>query len=147
MPAAARPAKKRGKKRAAAPKTTIQALATAKPVAEKKPAAAKAAKAAKKAKSAKRPKTKRAKSAVSKPAAEKLAPNKPASEKRVRDDFTMPKADYDRIAKLKATAKRVGLKVKKNELLRLGLQTLQRLHEDELRSAMLALRAPGANGK
>lgn len=132
MAATARPAKNRAK-RASTPRTTIQTLATARPVAEDKPAAAKGAKPT------------RVTTASSKSASTTPAPAKPVSSKRIRGEFTMPEADYERIAGLKATARRVGLKVKKNELLRLGLQALQGLHEDELRSAVLALRAPSAN--
>ncbi len=137
MAATARPAKKRAK-RASAPRTTIQALATAKPVPKEKTSAAKGAK-------GKDSKATRVKAPGSRPAATTPAPTQPASPKRVRGEFTMPEADYERIVALKATARRVGLKVKKNELLRLGLQALQGLHEDELRSAVLALRAPPPN--
>jgi hypothetical protein len=67
--------------------------------------------------------------------------------KRIRGEFSMPKGDYERIGKLKATAKRAGLKVKKNELLRLGLQALQGLPANELKDAIVALRVPRADGR
>ena len=53
------------------------------------------------------------------PPAELVKPRKSAADKpkRVRGAFSMPEADYARIDKLKATARRAGLKVKKNELL------------------------------
>lgn len=60
--------------------------------------------------------------------------------KRIRGTFSMPEADHARIARLKATAKRCGLKAKKNELLRLGLRALQGLTGPELHDALLALR-------
>ena len=64
--------------------------------------------------------------------------------KRVRGDFAMPESDYARIGRLKTTAKRTGLKVKKNELFRLGLQQLQTLPADELHALVMALRRPDA---
>ena len=71
--------------------------------------------------------------------ADKASKRKP---KRVRGEFSMPENDYARIGKLKATAKRAGIKVKKNELLRLGLQALQGLPAQELHDAIVALRVP-----
>ena len=73
----------------------------------------------------------------------KPAKDKPAKTKRIRGSFSMPEADHARIAKLKATARRNGVKVKKNELLRLGLRALQTLTGPELHAAVLALRVPG----
>lgn len=75
--------------------------------------------------------------------APKPAPKaKPAKAKRIRGSFSMPEADHARIARLKATAKRDGLKVKKNELLRLGLRALQAMTGPELHDAVLSLRVP-----
>jgi hypothetical protein len=73
-----------------------------------------------------------------KPAKAKKA--KRANGKRIRGSFSMPEADHARIARLKTTAKRNGLKVKKNELLRLGLRALQSLTGPELHDAILSLR-------
>jgi hypothetical protein len=79
--------------------------------------------------------------------ATKAADDKKAKKpRRVRGEFAMPEADYARIGKLKATARRVGIKVKKNELLRLGLQALQGLPASELRDAVVALRLPRSVG-
>lgn len=68
-----------------------------------------------------------------------LAPKKP---KRVRGDFAIPEIDFERIARLKAVAERAGLKVKKNELIRMGLQALQALTSSELHDRIRALRMP-----
>jgi len=67
--------------------------------------------------------------------------------RRIRDSFAMPEADHVRIARLKDTAKRAGLKVKKNELLRLGLRALQMLPSAELQERILALRLPEGGAK
>jgi hypothetical protein len=45
-------------------------------------------------------------------------------EKVVRDSFTMPKSDYERIAVLKQKCLDAGVSVKKSELLRAGLLLL-----------------------
>lgn len=68
-----------------------------------------------------------------------VAPKKP---KRVRGDFAIPEIDFERIARLKAVAERAGINVKKNELIRLGLQALQSLTSAELHDRIRALRLP-----
>lgn len=73
------------------------------------------------------------------PAAKQASPDKPT---RVRGTFVMPEADYSLIAKLKLTAKRNGLKVKKSELLRLGLRAIHSLPASELQDRILSLRLP-----
>ena len=64
-----------------------------------------------------------------KPAAAK--PKKPAAApaelKVVRDGFTMPQADYDKIKSLKALCLKNGVEVKKSQLLRAGLIALEAL--------------------
>ena len=45
----------------------------------------------------------------------------------------MPSTDYDRIGALKKSCLALGFAVKKSELLRAGLQTLQRLSADDLK--------------
>ena len=57
---------------------------------------------------------------------------KPKKEEPVRGRFSMPKDDYDLIAKLKAIAKSRGSTVKKNVLLGAGLRALARMSDDEL---------------
>jgi hypothetical protein len=52
--------------------------------------------------------------------------------KVVRDGFTMPKNEYDRIKDLKAMCLKQGVAVKKSELLRAGLQALLAMSTDDL---------------
>ncbi len=53
--------------------------------------------------------------------------SKPKKVKMVRDSYTMPENDYARLADLKKTCLKVGVHVKKSELLRAGLTTLAKL--------------------
>lgn len=101
--------------------------------APKKPAAAPAAKpAAKAAKpAAKAPAAKRPAAAAPKPAKVKA--------RLVRDSFTMPQADFDLIAALKARAIEFKRPAKKSELLRAGLHALSALNDGSLRSALDSL--------
>lgn len=59
--------------------------------------------------------------------------------KVVRDSFTMPQSDYDRIAELKQVCQKAGLHVKKSELLRAGLQALSQLTVPQLERAIVQL--------
>lgn len=59
--------------------------------------------------------------------------------KVVRDSFTMPQADYDLIAKIKQQALKVGLQVKKSELLRAGLHLLAKLSTAQLKQTTARL--------
>lgn len=52
--------------------------------------------------------------------------------KVVRDSFTMPQADYEKIAQLKKRCLRSSVSVKKSELLRAGLHLLERLADADL---------------
>lgn len=52
--------------------------------------------------------------------------------KLVRDSFTFPQIDYDRIGQLKKRALGAGMEVKKSELLRAGLRLLCGLSDREL---------------
>ncbi len=64
-----------------------------------------------------------------------VAAKKKKAEKRdkvIRDSFTMPRRDFERIAELKATCLKNGVVVKKSELLRAGLAALAALPEQEL---------------
>jgi hypothetical protein len=58
------------------------------------------------------------------PAAE-VKPKRGKKEKVVRDRFTMPKSDYEKIATLKQKCLDAGVSVKKSELLRAGLLLLE----------------------
>ncbi|MFD1560952.1 hypothetical protein ACFSHT_35795 [Paraburkholderia silviterrae] len=62
-------------------------------------------------------------------------------EKVVRDSFTMPKADYERISVLKRKCLDAGVAVKKSELLRAGLQLLESASAKRLLAAIAALEA------
>jgi hypothetical protein len=81
-------------------------------------------------------------------AAEKAAPVKAAvavkdkrakKEKVVRDSFTMPKSDYDKIAALKQKCLEAGVSVKKSEILRAGLVLLESAALKRLLAAVSAV--------
>ncbi|MFN0315421.1 MAG: hypothetical protein ACKVQA_10325 [Burkholderiales bacterium] len=97
--------------------STAAAAPAPKAVGAKKAAKAKAPKVAKPAKAAKQAK----------------------QAKVVRDSFTMPKADYDRIDALKKKCLNLGVSAKKTELLRAGLAALAGLADDKLVAAVRAL--------
>ncbi len=59
--------------------------------------------------------------------------------KVVRDSFTMPQADYQLIAELKLRILKVGLHVKKSELLRAGLQVLAKQTAPQLKQSVVSL--------
>ena len=78
--------------------------------------------------------------AASAPAPAQVAPEKKRKkDKVVRDSFTMPKADYERIAALKQACLAAGVAVKKSELLRAGLIALQDLPAAQLVRALSKL--------
>lgn len=99
-----------------------------KAVAAKKNAAAKPA-----AKAAKKPVA-----AAKKVPAEKKV-KKEAKVKVVRDSFTMPQPEYQKIADIKEACLKTGLHVKKSEVLRAGLQALAALSVPELKAAIARL--------
>ncbi|NIE62352.1 hypothetical protein [Burkholderia sp. Ax-1719] len=112
------------------PKVQADVVASAKPVKAEK--AEKAQKAAKKA--AKTAKTPRVRELAVK------AKVKPAKkEKVIRDSFTMPKADHERLAVLKRKCLDAGISVKKSELLRAGIQLLDSASSKRLLAAISAL--------
>ena len=59
-------------------------------------------------------------------------PKKGPKLKVVRDSFTMPQADYEKIAQLKKRCLKSSVSVKKSELLRAGLHLLERLADADL---------------
>ena len=61
--------------------------------------------------------------------------------KLVRDSFTMPRDEFELIAKLKARAVDFKRPAKKSELLRAGLQALNVLDEVELLAALNRLKS------
>ena len=60
--------------------------------------------------------------------------------KMVRDSFSMPQGDFDKITELKQSCLKDGLQVKKSELLRAGLHALSKMSAAQLRIAMTALK-------
>lgn len=104
-------------------------------------------------------KTPTAETAVAKPASTKPAKQKRAAavepapvastaevkvkrvkkEKVVRDSFTMPKSDYEKIAVLKQKCLDAGVSVKKSELLRAGLLLLESAASKRLLAAISAV--------
>jgi hypothetical protein len=60
-------------------------------------------------------------------------------DKVVRDSFTMPKSDYEKIAALKLKCQEAGVSVKKSELLRAGLQMLDAASQNRLVAAIAAV--------
>lgn len=110
-------------------------VAAAKTEAAPAPAKAKPAKAAKKT-AAIKPDAKGAK----KPAAPKAVVAKKVKKetkvKVVRDSFTMPQSEYQKIADIKAACLNTGMHVKKSEILRAGLQALAALSVPQLKAAI-----------
>jgi len=56
--------------------------------------------------------------------------------KLVRDSFTMPENDYLKIRSLKNRGLKLGMEMKKSELLRAGLLALETLEDPEFQSIM-----------
>ena len=104
--------------KSAAPARAPRAAKTAKPVKPVKPKTA----------TPKTPRVKAAKPVEAKPASVTTAEQKSKrvkKEKVVRDSFTMPKSDYEKLAALKQKCLDSGVAVKKSELLRAGLLLLE----------------------
>jgi hypothetical protein len=92
-----------------------------------------------------------AKKAVAKKTVSKKTMAKPSSsaaaetqkklkkQKVIRDSFTIPKPEYEHIARLKLQCINAGMAVKKSELIRAGLLALGRLGPNELVHAISAL--------
>jgi hypothetical protein len=79
-----------------------------------------------------------AKSAVK--SAVKAVDKKPKKEvKVIRDSFTMPQSEYQKIAEIKETCLKAGLHVKKSEVLRAGLKALGSLSDTQLKRALSSL--------
>ena len=117
------------------PAKPAKSAAARKPVV-RKPAAKKvaAAKLPKPVKPGKKPKP----VVAEKPAIAEVA--KQPRVKLVRDSFTMPRDEFELIAKLKARAVDFKRPAKKSELLRAGLQVLAALPDKQLLDALEALR-------
>ncbi|MGB8517077.1 MAG: hypothetical protein WCD45_04225 [Gallionella sp.] len=74
--------------------------------------------------------------AADKKAADSKKPKKEAKVKVVRDSFTMPQAEYQKIADIKEACLKAGMHVKKSEVLRAGLQALTALSVPQLKAAL-----------
>lgn len=59
--------------------------------------------------------------------------------KVIRDSFTLPLGDYQRIAELKKKCLDLGIDVKKSELVRAGLTILDQLPPGDLERAVAAV--------
>lgn len=86
------------------------------------------------------------KPAVKKPAAATVAKEvkAPKAEKKpklkvVRDSFTMPQSEYQKIAELKEICLKDGLQVKKSEVLRAGLKALCAMDAEQIKIALNGL--------
>jgi 3-deoxy-D-arabino-heptulosonate 7-phosphate (DAHP) synthase len=118
-PAAAKPLSKAAPVKAAKPVEKAPAAKKPEPVAVKVVKEVKVAKEEKVAKEAK---------VVKKP--------KP---KVVRDSFTMPQSEYQKIAQIKEMGLKAGLQVKKSEVLRAGVIALCAMNEAQLKTALSSL--------
>ena len=66
-------------------------------------------------------------------------PGKYASDKVVRDSFTMPTKEYAKIAKVKNACLKAGFQIKKSELLRIGIALISDMGTEKLKSAQAKL--------
>ena len=71
--------------------------------------------------------------------AAQTGPRHKAKEKLVRDNFTMPRSDFELIVLLKERALTFRRPTKKSELLRAGLQALAALNQQQLQKALDSL--------
>ncbi|WP_321880415.1 hypothetical protein [Paraburkholderia bannensis] len=137
---------KRAQRKAAAKAEAAETISKAKAQADE----AASAKAAKVEKWEKAEKVEKAVKATKKPArttkatraqeaAAKTKAKQAKKEKVIRDSFTMPKADHERIAVLKRKCLDAGISVKKSELLRAGIQLLDSASSKRLLAAITAL--------
>lgn len=80
------------------------------------------------------------KAAIKKPAAvEPVVKKQKIKVKVVRDSFTMPQNEYQKIAQIKETCLEAGLQVKKSEVLRAGLKALAGMSPAQLKRALSGL--------
>jgi hypothetical protein len=60
-------------------------------------------------------------------------------ERVIRDSFTMPSQDYEKIAQLQARCLKIGVSTTKSEVLRAGLHGLENMPEEALRKVMRSI--------
>ena len=89
----------------------------------------------------KKPGTKSANKRSTSPAPKKAAKKakKEHKKKVVRDSFTMPQSEYQKIAEIKAICLKAKMHVKKSEVLRAGLVILAKLNATQLKRALSEL--------
>ncbi|MCX7192860.1 MAG: hypothetical protein NTY60_04445 [Proteobacteria bacterium] len=75
--------------------------------------------------------------AVKEPKETKVA--KKPKPKVVRDSFTMPQSEYQKITEIKEIGLKAGLQVKKSEVLRAGVIALCAMNEEQLKTALSSL--------
>jgi len=153
-PAAKKTAKKAVKSAAkpAAAKKAVAKKAAAKPAAKKpvakkavakKAVAKKAVKAVKAVKAAPKPAAKPTKKPNVKPAGKAAKPvvtkEKAKKAKLVRDSFTMPEAEYQVLSDVKKAFLKVGVSVKKSELLRASIALIKNMDTAHLNAVIAAL--------
>lgn len=86
-----------------------------------------------------KPKAAPAKSAAAKDGKKHEKSKTKSKVKIVRDSFTMPQNDYEKIAELKQACLKAGVHAKKSELLRAGLHALSKLSAAQLKRAVSQL--------
>ena len=93
------------------------------------------------AKAVKKPEPKAAKAVKVATKEVKTAPKaaKKPKLKVVRDSFTMPVGEYEKIAEIKASCLKAGVQVKKSEVLRAGVIALCSMSEAKLKLALASL--------
>ncbi|MDB5780150.1 hypothetical protein [Caballeronia mineralivorans] len=92
-----------------------------------------------KVKATRAPVKSKTKAAPAESAASEDKVKRPKKEKVVRDSFTMPKSDYEKISLLKQKCLANGVHVKKGELLRAGLLILEKANIEQLTAAVAAV--------
>lgn len=61
---------------------------------------------------------------------------KPKASKVIRDSFTFPESDYEKISELKKACLGLGINAKKSEILRAGLHALSALDKNKLKEVV-----------
>lgn len=70
------------------------------------------------------------------PAEKAAKPGKTKASKVIRDSFTFPETDYQKISELKKSCLAIGINAKKSEILRAGLHALASLDKDRLKEVI-----------
>lgn len=60
-------------------------------------------------------------------------------ERVIRDSFTMPSQDYEKIAQLRERCLKIGISTTKSEVLRAGLHVLENMSEETLRKIIRSI--------